>query len=54
MISDDDLLFEEFLPFLLAPGARDLVRDETVPEHGWRDVDAVLPRELDCGFPSLN
>lgn len=53
-ISDSDLLLEELLPFLLAPRARDLVRHETVPEHGRRNVDAVLPRELDCGVCAVH
>lgn len=49
----DDFLSEKLGPLLLAPGAGNFVRDETIEENGGRDVDAVLPAELDCTTTSV-
>ena len=47
-ISDSDLLLQELRPLLLSPGARDLIRDEAIEQNCRRDMDTVLPTELDC------
>ena len=43
-----DLLRQELCPLLLSPRARDLVRNESIPENRRGDMDAVLAGELDC------
>src|ERR1700731_2136406 len=44
----DNPLREELVPLFFRPRAGRLVREEAVPEHGGRDVHAVLAREFDC------
>ena len=42
-----DFCFQELVPFFLAPGTRNLVGDQAVPENGGRDVNTILPGEFD-------
>ena len=42
-----ELLCEPFCPLLLPPRARNLGYNDAVEKDGRRDVDAVLPAELD-------
>lgn len=48
--SNSYLLVEELRPFLLAPGATDLVGDQTIPKDSRGDMDTILPAEFDYGI----
>ena len=50
----DNPLLEELGPLLLPPRARDLIRDKPIEQDRRRDVDTVLPTELDCDALSVS